>query len=148
MNWRFASVRRPRWGTLLLVALLHLVVLAGLVRVFAPDFTARVVERASSLATVTISAPPDPPAPAEPDALAREPPPPARPRPRPSPVRRAAWRGVEAWACAGEQGAGTGSGGTGEGRGSGVSGSGRGNAARPLELISGRIDDARDYPTP
>jgi protein TonB len=27
-------------------------------------------------------------------------------------------------------------------------GAGQGSLARPLELISGRIDDARDYPTP
>src|SRR5690606_41023296 len=46
------------------------------------------------------------------------------------------------------QGQGTGEGDAGVGTGSGASGSGQGGGARPLELISGRIDNARDYPTP
>ena len=45
----YAPSRRPRWGTLLLVVLLHLAALVGLVRVFAPDFTAEVIEGATSL---------------------------------------------------------------------------------------------------
>ena len=43
MDSRYPPLRRPRWGTLALVVLLHLAVLAALVRAFAPDFTARVV---------------------------------------------------------------------------------------------------------
>ncbi|HEY6814553.1 MAG TPA: hypothetical protein VI168_03340 [Croceibacterium sp.] len=158
MDSRYASSRRPRWGTLLAVGLLHLAALAGLVRVFAPDFTARVVERATTLATVTITAPPEPPAPPEsdtgpageeaPEAAAREVSAPKAPLARPSPVPRAASTGSENLAGGGEQGAGTGAGDLGAGSGSGSAGSGQGNAARPLELIAGRIDDARDYPTP
>ena len=57
---RYAPSRRPRWGTLALVALLHLAALAGLVRVFAPDFTAQTLATVGSLITVTITAPPEP----------------------------------------------------------------------------------------
>jgi len=160
MDTRYAASRRPRWGALLLVALLHLAALAGLVWVFAPDFTASVVERATSLVTVTITAPPDTaPAPqAEPDAgeagaeapdaIARDVAAPAAPLPRPSPAPRDAATGEANASGAGEQGAGSGAGGEGAGPGSGAAGAGRGGGARPLELISGRIDDSRDYPTP
>jgi protein TonB len=157
MDTRYASRRRPRWGTLLLVVLLHLAVLAALVQVFAPRFTSSVVERATSLITVTVTAPPDPPptAAAEreagaeaPKAVAREVAAPEAPLPRPSAAPRAASTGNETLAGAGEQGAGTGAGGAGAGPGGGGSGSGQSGGARPLELISGRIDDARDYPTP
>jgi protein TonB len=154
MDSRFSQSRRPRWGTLLLVGVLHLVVLAGLVRVFAPDFSARVVEQATSLATVTITTPPEherEPAPVpEPAAAGAEAPTnaareiaaPEAPLPRPSAAPPAASTGSADLAGAGEQGAGTGAGGAGQGPGGGSGG------PRPLELISGRIDDARDYPTP
>lgn len=156
----YAPSRRPRWGTLTLVVLLHLAALAGLVRVFAPQFTADVIEGAASLVTVTISAPPEPeaaPSP-EPDAGAageegreatpREVAAPEAPVPRPQPAPRAASTGTDNASGAREQGEGTGAGGKGEGTGSGGAGSGRGSGARPLELISGSIDNARDYPTP
>jgi protein TonB len=160
MDSRYAPSRRPRWGTLLLVVLLHLAVLAGLSRVFAPAYTARLIERATSLATVTVTTPPEPePEPATdaepdagsvgaeaPEAVAREVAAPEAPLPRPSPAPRAASTGADNVGGAGEQGAGTGAGGQGTGPGGG--GSGRGTGARPLELLSGRIDDARDYPTP
>jgi protein TonB len=162
MAARYGSRKRPRWGTLLLVALLHLAALAGLVRVFAPDFTASVVERATSLATVTITAPPEPePEPAveaetaagaagavAPEATAREVIAPEAPLPRPSPAPRASSTGTADLSGVGEEGSGTGAGGEGLGPGSGGTGTGPGAGPRPLELISGRIDDARDYPTP
>lgn len=139
------------------MVLLHLAALAGLVRVFAPDFTAQVVEGAASLVSVTITAPPEP-APAEPDAGAageegreatpREISAPEAPVPRPQPAPRAASIGAENTSGAREQGEGTGAGGEGEGMGGGGAGAGQGDGARPLELISGRIDNARDYPTP
>ncbi len=158
----YAPSRRPRWGTLLLVALLHLAALAALVRAFAPDFTAAVVEEAGSLISVTITAPPDPettpePSP-EPDAGAageegrratpREVAAPPAPLPRPSPAPRASSTGAANTSGARDEGAGSGAGGTGEGTGSGNAGSGQGSGARPLELISGAMDNARDYPTP
>jgi protein TonB len=153
----FARRRRSRWSTLALVVLLHLVALVGLVRVFAPDFTAEAIEDAASLVSVTITAPTEP-TPAEPDAGAageegrdatsREVSAPDAPVPRPQPAPRAASTGAEDTSGAREQGEGTGAGGTGEGTGAGGSGLGQGSGARRLELISGRIDNARDYPTP
>lgn len=160
MDTRPALSRRPRWGTLLLVVLLHFAVLAGLVQVFAPNFTAGVVQRVASVATVTITAPPDPEPEPEaephagaagaeaPKAVAREVTAPEVPAARPNPAPIASSTGVENVSGAGQQGAGTGAGGEGSGPGSGGAGSGQGSGARPLELISGRIDNARDYPTP
>lgn len=157
---RYAPSRRPRWGTLVLVVLLHLAALAALVRAFAPDFTAEAVEAAGSLISVTITAPPEPEPEAapEPDAGAageegrkatpREVAAPEAPLPRPRPAPRASSTGTQDTSGAREQGEGTGAGGEGEGTGSGATGSGQGSGARPLELISGRIDNARDYPTP
>ncbi len=165
MGSRYAPFRQPRWGTLVLVVLLHLAVLAALVRVFAPTFGASVVERTAALITVTVTAPPDPqPSPTPesgpeaagaagaeaPRAVAREVAAPEAPLPRPSPAPRAASTGVENVSGAGKQGTGTGADGSGSGSGPGAggAGAGQGSGARPLELISGRIDDARDYPTP
>lgn len=162
----YAPSRRPRWGTLVLVALLHLAALAGLVRAFAPEFTASAIETATSMVTVTITAPPDPvpevvPTPdpiPEPDAGAaadegrkatpREVVAPSAPLPRPQPAPRASSTGSANTSGAREQGEGTGAGGTGEGTGSGAAGSGQGGGggARPLELVSGNINNARDYP--
>jgi protein TonB len=151
-----------RWGTLIVVGLLHLVALAGLVRVFAPDFAADAIDAAGSLVTVTVTTPPEPEAAPEPEpepdtgaageegreATPREVAAPEAPVPRPRPAPRAPSTGADNSAGAREQGAGTGAGGAGEGTGSGVAGSGQGGGARPLELISGSINNARDYPTP
>lgn len=158
----YAPRRRPRWGTLLLVVGFHVLVLAGLVRVFAPAFTAGVIEEATSLVSVTITAPPEPeatpPPDPEPDAGAageegreatpREVTAPEAPLPRTQPAPRASSTGTENNSGAREEGTGIGAGGEGEGTGAGGEGSGQGSGARPLELISGRIDNARDYPTP
>ena len=64
---------RPRWGTLALVLLAHVLVIAGLAQAFAPDFTASVVRDAASVLTVDITAPDEPPPP--------PPPPPQEPVP-------------------------------------------------------------------
>lgn len=154
----FATRRRPRWGLLALVGLLHLVALAGLVRVFAPDFTRQAIETATSLVTVTITTPPEPapePSP-QPDAgkageegqkvTPREVTAPPAPPIRPSPVPRFSSTGAANSSGARDDGAGTGAGGTGEGTGSGTSGSGTGGGARPLEKLAGDISNARDYP--
>jgi protein TonB len=145
---------------LVVIVLLHIAAIVGLARVFGPQFTADVVETATSLVTVTITAPPDPePAPsAVPVAGAageegtratpREASAPDAPLPRPSPAPRASSTGAANTSGAQDRGTGTGAGGAGEGTGSGNSGSGQGGGARPLELISGRINNARDYPTP
>ncbi len=58
-----ATPRRTRLGVLALVALLHVVAILGLIRAFAPDFTAQAVDKVLSTFTVTITAPPPPPPP-------------------------------------------------------------------------------------
>lgn len=152
----YRPFKRPRWGALTLIVLLHLAALVGLVRVFAPAFTAAAVEKASSLITVQVVAPDEPQPMPEPDAgaageeapraSAREVEAPPAPLPRPSPAPVAAGTGAADRSGGGEQGQGAGAGGEGAGPGSGRSGSGQGGGARALELISGSIDDARDYP--
>ncbi len=160
---RFAAHtgRRPRWGMLLLVLLFHILVVAGLVRAFAPKFAASVVEQASSLVTVTITNPP--PAPARPTPKAREGgaaepgrkatpkavTAPRIPRPPTTSVPRASSSGIAASSGARDQGQGTGAGGEGLGTGAGRSGGGIGGipVTKPIK-IAGDIDNARDYPTP
>ncbi len=155
--------RKPRWSTLLLVVLFHVIVIAGLARAFAPDFTTSVVEGARSLVTVTVSTP-DPPATPPPDAepepeeegAAAPEGPKAKPKPtaapektlpvKPSPVPRAASTGDQDQSGARDEGEGTGGGGEGDGTGSGLSGSGQGSGIRKLEKIAGEINSARDYP--
>lgn len=153
--------KRPRWGLLALIALLHLVALAGLMRVFAPTFTSEAIERVGSLVTVTVYTPPPEPEvrTPEPDrgaageeaakATAREVAAPRAPVPRPSPAPRAASTGQANASGAREAGEGTGAGGVGAGTGSGNAGQGAGGGAptRP-EKIAGDIRSAADYPIP
>jgi protein TonB len=148
--------RKPRWGTLLLVGALHLLVLAGLMRAFAPGFTATVVERAASLVTVTVRTPPPAPEPEE-GAAAEQgrkatPREVVAPKARPAPsvlAPSAASTGAANDAGAGPSEQGAGAGGEGSGIGSGRGGAGTGGIAvsRPVK-IAGDINDARDYPTP
>jgi periplasmic protein TonB len=153
--------RRPKWGTLVLVVLLHLLAIAGLTRAFAPEFTSRVMEQAASILTVTITAPEDKPAasPVPDEGASAEQGGQARPRaasapPKPIPVKPSeappvSGAGAENNSGASSAGAGTGGGGEGIGTGSGNSGNGQGNGAgRRLEKIAGDINSARDYPVP
>jgi len=158
----YAPRRRPRWGVLALIVLLHLLALAGLVRAFAPDFTQAAIRSAASLVTVTITAPPQPEPAPEPSQQAiegaaseegkkvtpRDVAVPEAPVPRPSPAPRATSTGTENEAGARDVGAGTGAGGEGQGTGSGNAGAGpgAGPGTRPLEKIAGDINSARDYP--
>jgi protein TonB len=140
--------RKPRWGTLLLVGVLHLVALALLARVFAPDMTAQAIERVTSLVMVTVATSP-PPSP-KPSAGAaaeegrkatpREVVAPKAPRVPATPAPRASSTGTANESGASEQGAGTGAGGGGMGTGGGA-------VTRPVKIV-GTIDDARDYPVP
>lgn len=154
--------RRPRWGMLLLVIVLHLAAFAGLLRAFAPDLTQSVIDEATSLVTVTVTTPPEPepsPAPQSLDegaageegkkATPREVVAPPAPLPRPSTAPKAASTGNANQSGARDQGDGTGAGGAGDGTGSGGSGQGQGGSpvTRP-EKIAGDINDARDYPVP
>lgn len=148
--------RNPRWGTLLLVGLLHLLVLAGLLRAFAPDLTATSVERATSLVTVTVGTPP--PSPEQDEGAAaeqgkkatlRELTAPHASRPSATPAPRAPSTGTAETSGARARGQGTGAGGEGAGTGGGHGGGGIGGVAvsKPVK-IAGEINDARDYPTP
>lgn len=154
---------RRRWGLLAAIGLLHVAALAGLVHVFSPNLTARAIEAAGSLVTVTVTAPPEAeplpdPAP-EPDegaaadegarAAPREVVAPPAPLPRPTPAAEASSTSEETASGARDEGAGTGAGGEGQGIGAGRFGEGRGGVpvTRP-EKIAGEINDARDYPTP
>jgi len=161
---RFAERRnRPRWGTLVLIVLAHVLVLMGLVRAFAPDFTASMLDKAASMVTVTVYTPP----PAEPSASptstkdeggagaeakkakAKEVAVPPRPKPKQTDAPRAASTGAANESGARGEGAGTGAGGPGEGMGSGRGGQGAGGipVTRPIK-VAGDINDARDYPIP
>lgn len=155
--------RRPRLGTLALVALLHVLAIYGLAKAFAPDLTGSVERQVFEAVTVTITAPPEeqPEPEAEPDAGAsgeegREAvpkevaaPEPPIPVPRPESAPRASSTGSADASGASESGEGTGAGGAGSGTGSGQGGAGQGGGAvtRPVH-IAGAIDDASDYPIP
>ena len=159
--------KKLNWKLIAAIVLLHVAALFGLARAFAPDFTASVIEEATSFVTVTVStyeepepetspsAVPDPEpdegaaAEAGRDAVARAVVAPKAPIPRPNPAPRASSTGSASASGASDSGAGTGAGGTGDGTGSGRSGSGRGGIAvtRP-SVKSGTIDAARDFPIP
>jgi protein TonB len=155
--------RKPKWGTLTLVILFHVIVLAGLARAFAPDLTTAAVERAVSILTVSVGTaevdpPEEPEQPPEPDegaegeagreATSRETSAPevkvpVKPAP---PAPRASSTGTENRSGAQESGEGTGGAAAGSGTGSGGEGSGQGNGFRKLRKVSGDINSARDYP--
>lgn len=165
---RFTRPERPRWGLLAVLIGLHVLAVFGLARLFAPDFTAAVIDQAGSLVTVSVTDPPEPapqpspdPSP-EPDegasgeagreALPSEvaAPEPLIVLPIPSPVPIIAATGTAARSGARAEGEGTGAGGPGEGTGSGRGGTGRGGGlpvTRPVKT-AGDINDAADYPVP
>lgn len=158
--------RAARIAFVLLIVLLHLAAVYGLMRAFAPEFTATTLNEALSVFDVT-APPPDPPPP--PPQLAPQPQ--ARPDegragnegrkavPRAvvapkakipistQPAPPVAGTGPDNSAGAAERGAGTGAGGEGTGSGSGRGGNGRGGmVVRGVEKIAGEINSARDYP--
>ena len=156
------STPRPmRIGVVLFVALLHVVAVLALVRAFAPDFTAAVVEDVTEAFTVIITTPTPTPAPA-PSAAApagdegaagrkAEPRPAEAPRPKVALSTKSAppvpGKGMQNTAGADDSGEGTGAGQAGNGTGAGGSGdgTGAGGAAKAVK-IAGEINSARDYP--
>ena len=157
--------KKPRFGTLVLIALLHVLAIYGLAKAFAPDFTGSVEREVVEAFTVTVTTPPDDPPPPEPAAepdpgasgeqgreavpravIAPDPP---IPVPRPVTAPRATSTGSADSSGGRDEGEGTGAGGEGSGTGSGEGGSGQGGGAvtKPVH-VSGSIDDARDYPVP
>lgn len=154
--------RRPRWWLVLLIVAGHVAVGLLLARLLAPQFTARIVERATTQLTVFITAPPEPPPPPadpEPDAgaagdpgreaVAKPQEAVPNPLPSPSPVPRAASTGSASQSGAADEGAGTGNQGPGDGTGSGTGGQGRGGGiASGPTVRSGELNEARDFPVP
>jgi periplasmic protein TonB len=159
-----ARKRRLSWPLIAAIVLLHIAALYGLARALAPDMTAA-VER-EVVAAFNLS-PPEPPAPPPPenqsepdegaqgdpgrDAVAKpvtSQPPKVRVK-KDDPLPRASSTGTANQSGAAAAGDGTGAAGSGLGTGSGNSGSGRGGIAvsKPVH-ISGRIDNARDFPVP
>lgn len=156
--------RRLRWPLVLGLVALHALALYGLARAFAPDFTAAVEREVVSAFSVTAPPPAAPPPPEnqpQPDEGAQGAPgreAVARPVAAPTPqvrvredaaMPRAASTGTATRSGAAAAGEGTGAAGSGDGTGSGNSGSGRGGipVTQPVH-ISGRIDNARDFPVP
>lgn len=153
---------RTKLGVALLVIAAHVLVILGLVRAFAPDFTAKAVEKVLSTFTVTITTPPPKPPPAQqPDAAGKSgeagkkaiasaskaPVPKIAIAPKPAP--KAASTGSAVTSGAASQGNGTGAGGPGNGPGSGNGGDGSGGGrATKAVHISGQIDRAGDFPLP
>lgn len=160
------STRRKRlsWPLVTGIIVLHVAGLYGLARALAPDITASVEQQVVSAFTVTITAPPAPAPPenqSEPDEGAQGDPgadavakPVAAPPPkvvvkRDKPAPRASSTGTADRSGAAAAGDGTGAAGRGDGTGSGNGGNGRGGVAvsKPVH-ISGKIDNARDFPVP
>lgn len=155
--------RRPRPALVVALVLGHLLVLYGLAKALAPDFTGEIEDSVVSTFTVTVTAPPDPPepppAPPQPDEGAQgdpgkraTPKPTTAPvvnRPSPKPAPRATSTGRANTSGARESGEGTGAAGTGDGTGSGRGGSGTGNgvAVKP-SVRSGELNTASDFPVP
>ncbi|MBH5321722.1 TonB family protein [Aurantiacibacter sediminis] len=151
------------WKLVVGIVLFHLLVLYGLARALVPEFTANVIEQATSIVTVTVrTAEPEAEpsiAPPQPDegaageegreATAREVTAPEQPLPRPSPAPRASSTGTANASGARREGEGTGAGGNGDGTGSGRRGSGSGGAvAVGPSVRSGELNEARDFPVP
>lgn len=158
--------RRTRVAVVAVAIVFHLLLVAGLIRAFAPNFTAQVANNLASVFVVTVTTPepPLPPPPPNPEPKAPEKQGAAAPagkkaKPKPEsapetrieiaqkPAPKVASAGDEYNSGAQDRGEGTGAGGIGEGTGAGGSGTGQGGGAvQKLEKIAGDINSARDYP--
>jgi len=153
---------RTRYLVLALVALIHVVLVLGLIRAFAPDLAAQVTDSVLATFNVTVTPPPPPPQPApQPQkagaaaeagrkAVPREV---ALPKPRiaiakPAPAPPVAAKGPDNSSGARDTGGGTGAGGQGNGTGAGGGGNGQGgDAASKAVKIAGEINSTRDLPS-
>jgi periplasmic protein TonB len=143
--------------------MVHVAAILGLIRAFAPEFTAKVAEQVISTFTVTVTTPPPrpPPPPAkEPEEAGKAaeigkkavPKEAAAPKPKIAIATQAAppvaGNGQANSTGARDTGQGTGAGGQGSGAGSGNGGSGQGGGgiATKAVKIAGDINSARDYP--
>lgn len=162
--------RRPRWGVAAAVLLIHVAVIAGLVRAFTPEFAAEAVRAVTQAFSVDLE-PPLPPrqpetalspapltAPPKQEGAAGAPGRKADPRPVTAPKAPLVVRPTQAPPVAGGgeadtagastqgEGAGASGAGSGTGAGSGGSGTGGGGSSAPTVKIAGDISSARDYP--
>ncbi|MFT4056894.1 MAG: TonB family protein [Novosphingobium sp.] len=163
----YRQERKPRWKVAALVLLIHVVVIAGLVRAFTPDLAVSVARSVTRAFTIAAEPPPPPepsPSPAPSKAIPREEgaaAPAGRkadPRPvavptatvviRPTQAPSVAGRGAENAAGAATAGDGSGAAGVGAGTGagSGGEGAGGGGGASPTVKVAGDINSAKDYP--
>ena len=154
--------RRTKVGVALLVSLIMLLIAAGAIRIFTPNFAARVMETVLNTFSVTVTTPPMPPPPPKaPDpagksgnegkkAVPREAAvPPAKHPIKQAPAPLNPGKGNANTSGAASQGSGTGAGGPGNGSGSGAGGNGTGGGAVTKAIkIAGEINSARDYPIP
>lgn len=151
---------RTRVLVIALVALIHVMVVLGLIRAFAADFAAMVTD--SVLSTFNVAIPPPPPPAPQPQeagaaaeagkkAVPREA---KQPRPKiaiakPASAPSVAAKGPDNSSGARDTGAGTGAGGQGNGTGSGNGGSGQGGGAATRPSVrSGELNNASDFPVP
>ncbi|MFO6446263.1 TonB family protein [Erythrobacter sp. NE805] len=156
-----AGTRRPSWQLLAAILAAHLAVLYGLASALAPDITAAAGRQVVAAFAIPEPPPPPPTVSSEPDSGAQGAPgreavakPVVSPPPRVTvrrdpPAPRAASTGIASLSGAAAAGEGTGAAGSGAGTGSGKGGAGRGGgaASKPV-LVSGSIDNARDFPVP
>lgn len=153
---------RTRYLVMAVVALIHVVLVLGLIRAFAPDFAAQVTDTVLATFSVTVTPPPPPPPAPQPGkagaaaqagkkAVPREA---IQPRPKiaiakPRPAPPVTAKGPDNSSGARDAGAGTAAGGQGNGTGSGGGGNGQGGRAvsRP-SVRSGELSNASDFPVP
>lgn len=159
-----SAPRETKWLTVAFVIVFHVAVILGLVRAFAPEFTAKVADQVLATFNVTVVTPPTPKPPPPPPSKAPKPAGEAAeigkkavpkeasaPKPRIAIAKQdappVAGKGDPNAAGAASSGQGTGAGGQGSGTGAGGSGSGQGGgAATKAVKIAGDINSARDYP--
>lgn len=162
-----AQGRRPRWGVAAAVLLIHVVVVAGLVRAFTPDLAEAVVRTVTQAFSVTLPPPSPPPSPQPSPAASAVPKeegasgaagrkadprdaavPKAKVVVKPTEAPPTAGKGRENASGASERGEGSGGAAAGSGTGAGGSGSGGGGGGggSPTAKIAGDINSAKDYP--
>lgn len=154
--------RRTKVGVAILVSLIMLLIAVGVIRVFTPNFAARVMETVLNTFSVTVTTPRMPPPPPKaPDpagksgnegkkTVPREATAPSVKNPiKQAPAPLNPGKGNANTSGAASQGSGTGAGGPGNGSGSGAGGNGTGGGAVTKAVkIAGDINSARDYPIP
>ena len=152
--------RGLRWPLLVAIALFHVIVLYGLSRFLAPEFTSTVEREVANAFTVIVTVPTEEPElPPEPDEGAEgDPGIEAVPEPVSAPTSQiesnpearpqASSTGDATQSGATEAGDGTGAQGAGPGTGSGNEGGGQGNVAERPSVRSGALDPRRDFPIP